>query len=200
AAVRGWYSTSHAATMTTMAAGTLNAHQAQSKAIDHIEIGVDTLRLLQSLDRRIRLSQPQQDIAAPGEAVGIVRIDRNGALDLRLCLVVSLMKEVDVAENDVRAYFGIIKAQRLDCQFLGTAQEGGWRFRPAHRGGNVIGFGKCRVGSSVVRVKLDGASEQGARLYIVCLRRVLQCRPGAQHIIIGCEIFGWLCELPILFD
>ena len=29
---------------------------------------------------------------------------------------------------------------------------------------------------------------------------MLQCRPGAQHIIIGCEIFGWLCELPILFD
>ena len=64
----------------------------------------------------------------------------------------------------------------------------------------MIGFGECRIGGSVVRVKLDGASEQGARLHIVCACRALQCRPGAQHVIIGFEIFGRLCEHPILFD
>ena len=64
----------------------------------------------------------------------------------------------------------------------------------------MIGFGKCRVGSSVVGVKLDGVSEAG-RAPPHCLpRRALQCRPGAEHIIVGCEIFRWLCELAILFD
>ena len=55
--------------------------QAQSKAIDHIEIGVDTLRLLQSLDRRICLSQPQQDMvprpARPWASFGLIVMARS---------------------------------------------------------------------------------------------------------------------------
>ena len=64
----------------------------------------------------------------------------------------------------------------------------------------MIGFGECRIGGSVVRIELDGASEQGARLHIVCARRALQCRPGAQHVVVGFEIFGRLGEHPPLFD
>ena len=72
--------------------------------------------------------QPHQDIAAPGEALGIVWINRHGALDLRLCLFVPLMKDMDAGENDAGAHFGVIEAQRLDRQFLGAAQVCGRRF------------------------------------------------------------------------
>ena len=60
--------------------------QAQRKAVDRIQLGIDPLRQLQSLDRGIRLSQPHQYVAAPGEAMGIVGIDRDRAVDLCLCL------------------------------------------------------------------------------------------------------------------
>ena len=39
-----------------------------------------------------------------------------------------------------------------------------------------------------------------ARLHDVGARRALQCRPGAQHVIVGFETFGRLGKHPALFD
>ena len=79
--------------------------EAEGKAIDRIELGIDALRQLQGLDCGIRLSQPHQDIAAAGEAMGIVGIDRDRAVHLRLRLLVSMVEDMDAAEDDARAHF-----------------------------------------------------------------------------------------------
>ena len=76
----------------------------------------------------------------------------------------------------------VVEAQRLVGHFLRAAQEYCRRFRPAHRHGDVIGFGERGIGGGVVRIELDRAPEQRARLHVVCARRALQCRPGAQHV------------------
>src|SRR3712207_820012 len=97
-----------------------------------MELGINTLRRLQGLEGGIRLSQPQQYGATPGESLGVVGIDGKSAVDLCLCFTVLLTKKVDVAENYAGAHFGLVKAERFDSQFLGPCQKGDWRLRPAH--------------------------------------------------------------------
>ena len=43
----------------------------------------------------------------------IARIDRDGTFDLRLCLLVSLIKDMDAAEDDARAHLGIVRLSAL---------------------------------------------------------------------------------------
>ena len=64
----------------------------------------------------------------------------------------------------------------------------------------MIGLGERRISGGVVRIELDCASEERARLRIVCARRALQGRPRAQHVVVGFEIFGRLGRYPPLLE
>ena len=85
--------------------------EAEREAVDRVEFGIDALRQLQSLDRRIRLPRPHQNIAAAGEAVGVARIDRDGAVKFRLRFLVAVMENVNTTENDMRAHVGVVETQ-----------------------------------------------------------------------------------------
>ena len=78
--------------------------QAERIAVDHVQLGIDPPRQLQSLDGGIGLSEPHEDVAAPSKAMGIVGIDRDRVVHLRLRLLVLLMENMDTAKNDVRTH------------------------------------------------------------------------------------------------
>ena len=70
----------------------------------HVQLGIDPPRQLQGLDSGVGLSEPHEDVASAGKAMGIIGIDRDRAVHLRLSLLVLLMENMDTAENDVRTH------------------------------------------------------------------------------------------------
>ena len=57
--------------------------QAEREAVEGVELGIDALRQLQRLDGGIGLAEPDQDVAAAGQRVGVTGIDRDRPIDLR---------------------------------------------------------------------------------------------------------------------
>ena len=99
-------------------------------------------------------------IAAAGDGAGVVGIDGDRTVHLRLGLLIAMIEDMDAAEDDARAHVGIVEAERLVCHFLRAAQECGRQFRPAHRHGDIIGLGERRIGGGVVGIELDRAPQQ----------------------------------------
>ena len=54
----------------------------------------------------------------------------------------------------------------------------------------MIAIGESGVCGGIVRVELDRTPEECARLHVVRARRSLQCRSGAQNVVVRFETFG----------
>ena len=78
--------------------------EAECKAIDRIEFGIEPLREFQRFDGSIGLPRPHQSISAAGERIGVVWVDGKRPVHLVSCLFILVIEDINSAEDDMRSY------------------------------------------------------------------------------------------------
>ena len=87
--------------------------QHQREAVEVVEFGIDAQCEFERLDGRVGLAQPHQDIPAAGERIGVIGIDGDSAIDLRLRFGMAVVGEIAARQQDARTDIRRVEPQGL---------------------------------------------------------------------------------------